>query len=194
MARWSLWIAILGLLVTGTGRASTFIEIPMPELIRAADAIVLGRVESIEGGLTTDNRVHTYVRLLLEEVLKGDFASASLTLRQAGGRVGDLGVSIHGAPRFRLGERVLVYLTRSADGSWHTSHLAMGKFGIIWDPVARRELAVREFGEGRVFSPRGRRLPPRDARSLRELRDQVRALAGAEEDAAPATAPAGGPA
>ncbi|MCH6561441.1 MAG: matrixin family metalloprotease [Myxococcales bacterium] len=194
MARRSLCIAILGILVTGSGRASTFIEIPMPELIRAADAIVLGRVESIEGALTTDNRVHTYVRLQLEEVLKGDLAFASLTLRQAGGRVGDLEVSIHGSPRFQLGERVLVYLTRSADGSWHTSHLAMGKFGIVWDPATRRELAVREFGEGRVFSPRGRRLPPRDARSLRELRDQVRALAGAEEDAAPAMAPAGGPA
>ena len=84
MARRSLWIAILGLLVTGTGRASTFVEIPMPDFVRAADAIVLGLVESLESVSTVDGRIYTYVTLELEEVLKGSGGYAQATPRRSG--------------------------------------------------------------------------------------------------------------
>ncbi len=157
----------------------------MVEFVRAADAIVLGSVESLESVSTVDGRIYTYVTLELEVVLKGDLRSRSMTLKQPGGRVGDRRLVVDGSPRFRLGERVLVYLSRAADGSLHSSHLAMGKFGIVWDPATQRELAVREFGEGRLFSRRGWRLPSRDARPLSELRDQVRAVMGAEEAGEP---------
>ena len=181
----SIAILGLGLLVAGTARASTFVEIPMPDFVRAAEAIVLGSVESLESVSTVDGRIYTYVTLELEEVLKGGLTSSSVTLKQPGGRVGDRRLVVDGSPRFRLGERVLVYLTRAADGSLHSSHLAMGKFGIVWDPATQRELAVREFGEGRLFSRRGWRIPSRDARPLSELRDQVRAAVAAEEAGEP---------
>ena len=166
----------LGILLCGTVRASTFIDMPTTDLAQSADVIALGRVVSVEGALTAKGRVFTYVTLTLEEALKGHAPSGSITLKQLGGQVGDLDAFIHGSPRFELGERVLVYLTRSPDGSLHTSHLAMGKFGIVLDSVSGRELALRDFGEARLFTPQRRRRPSRDARPLEELRDEIQSL------------------
>jgi cysteine-rich repeat protein len=119
--------------------------------------------------------------VLVDEALKGDFASGAITLKQPGGEVGGQRLVIYGSPSFRVGERVLLFLTRASDGSLHTSHLAMGKFGIAVDPDTGSELAVRSFGRARLLTSRLRRASPRDERPLNNLLEEIRTAVEAEE-------------
>jgi len=171
-----LVVFTLALLLSGTARATTFVLADTPDLARAADAIVIGRVSLLESVTTSRGRIHTRVTVLVEETLKGSFPSGVLTLREPGGRLGSLRRVTHGAARFEPGERVLLLLRRGRDGTLHTLHMAMGKFGIELDPVTGVENAVRDFGRARAFTPQRRRLPRRDRRRLQEVVDEIRGV------------------
>jgi cysteine-rich repeat protein len=80
----------------------------------------------------------------------------------------------YGAPSFQVGERVLLILKQGPDGTLHTRHFAMGKFGIVTDPGTGTETAVRDFGRARVFTRQHRRLPARERRPLRDLLQEIR--------------------
>ena len=168
-----------GLILLGAGQAQAtiFVLADTPDLVEAADAVVLGEVQSLRSVRSRGGRILTRVRVEIEEVLKGDLAADTVTLTQPGGRVGGMRRVTYGSPSFHVGERVLLILTRGPDGTLHTSHLAMGKFGIVLDPVTGAASAVRNFGRARVFSRARRRLPTREHRPLHELLDEVHRVA-----------------
>ncbi len=158
-----------------------------PDLTRTADTIVVGRVEALQSVLTARGRIFTQVSVSLEELLKGGPAAGTITVRVPGGEVGGQRRVIHGAPSFAVGEEVLLFLSRGADGSLHTRHLAMGKFSVVTDPSTGGKWAVRDFGRALVLTPKGRRLPSRDERPLHELLEEIRGTLQAQGRAASAS-------
>lgn len=167
-------VALGGWLAAAGALATTFILLEPRELALGSHAAVLGRVTALETTATLSGRIHTRVTVQVEEVLKGTLPSAEITLTQPGGQIGGQRLTIHGSPTFHVSERVLLFLTRSADGGWHTSHLSMGKFEILTDPGRGRSTAVRDFGGARVLARGGGMLPSREVRLLSDLLAEVR--------------------
>jgi hypothetical protein len=126
---------LLLLVVAIAGTVSTFATTAiMPadaSLVVGARSIVTGRVISISSSFNQRyNDINTYVRIGVDEVLKGDITASEIVLREPGGRDGDLVSVVFGAPEFVTGERVLLYLDTWPDGSLRVYQMFLGKFSI----------------------------------------------------------------
>src|SRR5204863_312290 len=158
-------LAVLAMLA-GPARATTFVGVSERILARAADAIVIGTVEQIETVAGGDGTISTLVTLDVEEAVKGH-VERRLTLKQPGGSIGGRALWIAGAPRFRTGERQLLFLSAAADGTAHTTALGMGQFVLRLHPRTGATLAERRV-DGLVVGDRPLRRVPL-ARLLRTL-------------------------
>src|SRR5205814_537742 len=132
-------LAVLALLA-GPARATTFVGVSERILARAADAIVIGTVEQIETVAGGDGTISTLVTLDVEEAVKGH-VERRLTLKQPGGSIGGRTLWIAGGPRFRTGERQLLFLSAAADGTARTTALGMGQFLLRAHPRTGATLA-----------------------------------------------------
>ena len=146
------------------------------------DAVVLGRVTALESHWdAARGQIFTDVTLAVEEVLAGPALPASVTLRQPGGRIGAVHSWIDGSPEFLIGERVLVFLRVSRDGTLRVLQLYQGKLSVMVDPLTGDEMAIRINGGGvRILAPlqRGATPPPKDTHRLDDLRRTIRAVRG----------------
>jgi hypothetical protein len=166
-------------MLAGTAGGTTFVGMNERVLTRAADAIVVGTVERIET-VGADGAINTLVTLAVEDVYKGTLGRR-ITLKQPGGRLGGRILWIAGSPRFRLGERQLLFLSAHRDGSARTTAFGMGQFSLrrhrrTGALLAERQLDAHVLGERPL-----RRLPL--ARLLRTIRR------AAAEDAGRSPAP-----
>src|SRR3989442_1611368 len=132
---------IVLVMLAGPARATTFVGVSERTLVRAADAIVIGTIAQIETVAGADGTISTLVTLDVEETMKGD-VERRLTLKEPGGRIGGRTLWIAGAPRFRTGERQLLFLSAAADGTAHTTALGMGQFVLGRHPRTGAALAA----------------------------------------------------
>lgn len=131
--------------------ATTAIVPPDDDLIVGARVIVRAKVLSIESGLDEQQgRIFTYVKLKVQEVLKGEITERKIVIKELGGRVGDRISVVYGNPEFALGEQVLLYLDTWKDGSLRTYQMFLGKFSIVKDEASGHEFAVRPAGDEHV--------------------------------------------
>jgi hypothetical protein len=136
----------LTLLLAQKSFASTAIQPSDLEMVVSARAIVIGEVSDISTGIQHD-RVYSYIRLKVDEVLKGSSMSSEIVLKQLGGEHGDLGTLIYGMPKFELGKKVLVYLDTWRDGSFRVHQMFLGKFDITTDSSTNKLIVSRDHGE-----------------------------------------------
>ena len=124
---------------------ATTVIIPFDDdMIIGARAIVTGKVIAIKSGFDEQHsRIFTYITVKVREVLKGQINERRIVLKELGGQVGDDISVVYGNPRFKRGEKVLLYLDTWADGSLRTHQMFLGKFNIVTDPVTGQEMAVR---------------------------------------------------
>lgn len=112
---------LLALMVTSLllGRpAAATVVLPMDFDTQCASAarIFVGTVRAVESrrNPAAPRYFETLVRFAVDEVVAGD-AEAEITLRFAGGTIGDERQSIDGMPEFRVGERYVVLADRDDD-------------------------------------------------------------------------------
>jgi hypothetical protein len=150
------WLTPLVLLVFLLGCAqSTFattaIVPPDDDMIIGARVIVKGRILSIESRFDEQQgRIFTYIKLKVQEVLKGQITERKIVIKELGGQVGDRLSVVYGNPEFALGEQVLMYLDTWKDGSLRTYQMFLGKFSIVKDEKTGHEFAVRGTGDEHV--------------------------------------------
>lgn len=111
MRRVCLLLAVAALLVTAVpSGASTFVAMSQGELVGQADAVVKGRVVSQNSFWSESGRlIVTETQVEVESVLVGT-APSIVTVRTAGGQVGDVIVEAYGFPTFNDNERVILFL------------------------------------------------------------------------------------
>lgn len=127
--------------------ASTFVMMSEHDLAARSIAAVTGRVTRIESAADTrSGGVYTYVHLMPDAVVFGSLPAGPLVLREVGGSTQTTSEWIFGSAEFRVGEDVLVFLSPHADGTLHTTAMAMGKFTLRRG--ARGLRAERRLGEG----------------------------------------------
>ncbi len=154
------------------------------DLVESSVGAVRGQVTAIAAAAdSASGGVATYITLAVDEVLFGPLSPGELVLRERGGQAGTRQEWTFGSPTYRVGERVLVFLSPNADGSLHTTEMAMGKFTLRDGFGGAR--ATREFGRDTQVidasgAPRG---AVKDDLPLAALRNAIR---GVSPSAAPA--------
>lgn len=159
MQRISCLGALLVLAVSLPAAGSTFVAMDEMALLAGADAVVRGKVVSVDSFW---NDQHTFVLteavLEVESVVVGT-APAYVTLRTAGGTVDELTVEAPGFPTFQEGERTLVFLERDTEKpmgrvsgagrpeAYRVTGYQLGHYRILQDPQGR-ELAIPIVDEG----------------------------------------------
>lgn len=83
--------------------------LPMPELLDRSEMVVRGVVADTTAEVGEDGLIWTHVTLDVDETLSHS-NQAEVTFRLPGGTVGDLTLSVPGAPVFSEGQDVMVFL------------------------------------------------------------------------------------
>jgi hypothetical protein len=119
-------IAVL-CLALGTLSAATFEPVSDATLVARAELIVRAHVLDSASRVTVEGVIVTDYRLAVEDVLKGRVAS-ELVVTEVGGSANGLRMIIPGSAEYLPGTRVLAFLRQRPDGTWFTSHMALGHF------------------------------------------------------------------
>lgn len=114
----------------GPGRATVFVPMTVEALAASSDGVALARVERTQVGVGASGRIVTRVELRVLAPLRGAPPAPGLLLEEPGGTLGDRHEVVFGAPVYRTGETVVVFLHRAADGSWRTNQLALGMLSV----------------------------------------------------------------
>jgi hypothetical protein len=141
-----MWLAFLmaGLASAGT-RATVYVAANLKELTTEARAVALGRVVALEARWLEDRSgMETLVTLEVETYAKGDFGRA-VTLRVPGGQMGPYRSLMLGAPTFREGEDVVVFLGASGPSIPHLVGLAQGVYRVRADAATGERFVTPEI-------------------------------------------------
>jgi hypothetical protein len=131
-------------------RATTFVLMNEEDLTESADAALIGSVTAVGSDVDpAGGAIHTYVSIVPDTILFGDLAADEVVLRERGGEAAGRREHVFGVPRYTVGERVLVFVSRAADGALRTTAMAMGKYRLSAGNDGA-VVAVRNFDEGSV--------------------------------------------
>lgn len=115
---WTTALAMSALLAGGIAgaRASTYLRQSTADLIQKSHSVVHAKVAEVRSEWNSDRTyVFTYVTLEVKRSLMGG-KRAYETVRVPGGQVGDFRAVMEGAPEFRVGDNVVVFLGTWDDG------------------------------------------------------------------------------
>jgi hypothetical protein len=156
------WIRIgtlFAAIVTAAGAvdATTLLKKNLDDLVREADAIVVGTVSEIQAQSDAGGGIHSFVTLANLQVIHGDYQDDSLTLRFEGGRVGQDVRFIIGSPQFQPHDRVLVFIQGNGQYLVPVVGWTQGVFRLTFDPDTGRE-RIFDHDRNPVLEIRGREL------------------------------------
>lgn len=142
----SLWALGLAFLATAPLAATSYVMVADEALVDGAPVAAVVRVVSIDktaaarrGGMPA-----TEYTVRVEKPLKGELPGGTAKVRVPGGLGRDgVALQVYGAPRFRVGERALVFLEPAGGGAWRVAHFFLGAFHEL--SVGGKRLAVRDL-------------------------------------------------
>lgn len=161
-----------------SAQASLVLAMELPDLVEAAEHIVLAEVTNVSSAWSPDReRILTTVELNVAEAWKGPQSQGRrVTLVQPGGVVGEIEMRVHGMPTFTVGERSVLFLTGTPA---RVVGLGQGRRFLRFDRPSRRwmvEGGDRSAAVTRALDGALDPAAPEKAESLDGLRSRVRAL------------------
>ncbi|HEX8089679.1 MAG TPA: NBR1-Ig-like domain-containing protein [Blastocatellia bacterium] len=144
-------ILLAGLFLAKTSQATTAIMLSDEELIVSSRVILLGEVVSTKAqwNLNHDN-INTYVKVKVLKVVKGLLQNEHIVFRQLGGVVGEESTVIFGAPEYKAGRRVLLFLDTARDGTLRVAQLFQGKYDVVDDSRTGAARVERKVDKGAI--------------------------------------------
>jgi hypothetical protein len=128
---------VLMVLTAAAPGATVLIPIEFRELVRVSSTIVHGRITDVRSEWADGRRaVETFVTVDVTEYMKGSLGG-TLTVRVPGGQIGRYRTMTVGAPAFREGDEVVLFL-RSYNGVLSIVGLSQGAFRVVADSAGRR--------------------------------------------------------
>jgi hypothetical protein len=152
MRRVARWSCVFVLFLAASANAATFVVYPDRELVRRSDAIVVGAALTSYAQVAAYGGIETVTSFSIEEVIKGSIDSARIAVHEPGGVLQNHTRIVPGAPQFAAGERVLLFLKKTPQGTWSTTDLVLGKFSFETDRVGQK-LLVRQESDVVGYSP-----------------------------------------
>ena len=103
------------LVLSGSALATVVVTLSIEEMAASVPLIVRGHVGQSQTRWDDPHRhISTFTEVVTAESLKGRAPSVFL-VREPGGEVGQVGQLVSGAPAFKSGEEVVLFLTPAAD-------------------------------------------------------------------------------
>lgn len=170
------WLAAVAFAVTAlpVAMASLMRSMDLAELTAGADQIVVGDVVLTESAWDSEHRnIYSTIEISVQESWKGSPPSdGRIKIRQLGGTVGEIEMTVHGMARFTRGERALLFLRQA-----RVVGMGQGKRRVQWDPGNKQWLADAPEGLELVsVGAKGSPSLPHGPEALNQLREKIRAL------------------
>lgn len=128
-----LAVCVTVLLLSSAVRATVLVPIEFRELVATSAVIVHGRVTDARAAYVDGRQaVETFVTLDVDEYLKGNLGE-HVTFRVPGGQIGRYKTVFIGAPEFRDGDEVVLFLKAPAGGIPFIVGLNQGAFRVLPD-------------------------------------------------------------
>jgi len=157
--------------------ATVLVPASLSELAHDAAIIARGQVVSVDGRWTDDRRtVETIVTLETENYLKGRFGQ-TLQFRVPGGTLGRFRNIVMGAPRFDVGQRVIVFLGVNGPRVPYILGLNQGVYRVVLDDSGRAVVTPPSPMPG-VTGPITRGASNRQPATLDSFEREIRTAAG----------------
>ncbi|MBK5260046.1 MAG: DUF4214 domain-containing protein [Thermoanaerobaculia bacterium] len=171
--KFRLFTAVAVLICAFGLQATTFEPLTDRDLVGRSDAVFVGTIGEVSSRMTEEGLIFTDAEVRVEEVLKGRLQpSQVITLSEAGGKVGNIGMVVDGGAVYEKGQRLLIFAKRNGD-RYFTTSMSRGRFefrrnmrgqaivmhedfdGIADTPRLQSEFMgfVRETARGRMVSP-----------------------------------------
>ena len=129
----SVVIALAILTAASPLAATVIVPADLGQLSREAQMIARGRVVAVDAQWTDDHRtIETLVTLGADAYLKGQ-SGETLQFRVPGGTLGRYRNIVVGAPEFRVGQQVIVFLGARAPAIPHVIGLSLGVYRVVRD-------------------------------------------------------------
>ena len=166
-------IALIAAILSAPAFATTVARLNLEQLVQRADLIVQGHVESVYCQWDEVRRlVFTYISIRVDEPIKGE-RRQSVLIRQIGGTVGTIQMSIAGVPQFTSGEMAIVFLKHQDDSTFQVVGMSQGLYKIVENFAVSNVFGV-DLIDGRTGEitkpPIGGRAP------LEQLKTKIREL------------------
>jgi hypothetical protein len=134
--------ALVLILISHTSWAMSARYVNIKMLTRHADLIVLGKTLNPKS-FWHQGRIYTRVTLQAEEILNGNPLASNIEVVTLGGLVDNIGQHVEGAPVFKDGEQVLLFLAQNNSNRFFPLGLSQGFFRVYDDnnqKKAKRDL------------------------------------------------------
>ncbi len=131
-----------------TLHATTVIPPTFDQLVTEADTIFEGTVTGLRSEWTgegADRHIVTYVTFKIEDTMKGALG-AEYTIRMFGGTVDGRTVEVADAPRFKVGDRDILFVTNNGTQFIPLVGIMHGRFHVTPDETGKNEKIAKDNG------------------------------------------------
>ncbi len=90
--------------------ASSVRQVTIDEMLQQCQFVFEGKVLSLEAEENSQKRIHTYVTFKIQNIIKGEYSSDTITLSFLGGTVGDVTMSVSDMKFPQVGERGIYFV------------------------------------------------------------------------------------
>jgi hypothetical protein len=119
---------ILAFFLLSTSFAVTYAKTTLSKMVRTSTFVVVATVLEKESSWDDSHKkIYTYIRVKINEVLKGYNVPDEITIRQLGGQVGEEGMIVHGSPEFVIGQESILFVV-DFKNNYQVHSIGMGKF------------------------------------------------------------------
>ncbi len=139
--------------------ATTILHLDLPDLVKASEIVVKGKVGRVQSRSTEDGMLlpFTEITLIPEIIYKSHVAideDASIVIRTLGSQSKGRALHVAGTGKFKVGEEVVVFLEATSDSYFILLGMAQGKYDIYKDHKTGLSMVARQTqGLHRVAKP-----------------------------------------
>lgn len=108
--------------------ALTVEYIGLERMTKESQIIVYGRVVSAYS-VWEDKSIFTYTTIEIKELIKGEYKSQKIVVKQMGGTVGYISQVVDGTPKLEIGKEVVLFL-RDWKGAYWIHSIVLGHFQV----------------------------------------------------------------
>ena len=142
-----LFLSLISLALPAA-RATTVIPPTFDELVTKAETIFEGTVTGTRSEWTgegSNRHIVTYVTFKIEDAIKGA-AGAEYTIRMFGGTVGDQTIEVADAPKFKVGDRDILFVEHNGSQFIPLVGIMHGRFHVQTDANGANEKITKDSG------------------------------------------------
>ncbi len=135
-------------------QALTVEYIGLERMTKESQIILYGKVLS-SYSVWEDKSIYTYTTIEIKELIKGDYQSKTIVVKQMGGTVGYISQVVDGTPKLEIGKEVVLFL-RDWKGHYWIHSIVLGYFQVYAEKGIR--YAVNSLNNVGLVDPTTKKL------------------------------------